>query len=364
MYDIAIIGLGPAGATLARLLDKRLRVIAIDKKYAENKEDNATGFQKPCGGLLATDAQKALSKFNLTLPKSVLVDPQIFAVRTIDTKRDLQRYYQRFYINLDRHRFDQWLISLIPPHVQLVQNAACADVRAVDGSYEVSYHEEKTLKKITAKYVVGADGAHSRVRQALFPTRPIRQYLSIQQWFPEQHANPFYSCVFDADITPSYCWSISKDGHFILGGAFPKHAAKQRFELLKEKLHARGFAFGRPLKTEACLVSVPRGLRDFCVGRGEAFLVGEAAGFISPSSLEGISYALNSARALAGILNENHADPSLRYRFKTLPLRGKLLLKYLKSPFMYQPFLRRLVMKSGLASIRVEPGPEQQPDHL
>ena len=31
-YDIAIIGLGPAGATLARLLDQKYRVIAIDKK--------------------------------------------------------------------------------------------------------------------------------------------------------------------------------------------------------------------------------------------------------------------------------------------------------------------------------------------
>ena len=60
-YDVAIIGLGPAGATAARLLDSRLRVIAIDQKQA------AGGFQKPCGGLLAPDAQKALARFDLTL---------------------------------------------------------------------------------------------------------------------------------------------------------------------------------------------------------------------------------------------------------------------------------------------------------
>jgi flavin-dependent dehydrogenase len=29
MYDIAIIGLGPAGATLARLLDKKYKVIGV-----------------------------------------------------------------------------------------------------------------------------------------------------------------------------------------------------------------------------------------------------------------------------------------------------------------------------------------------
>jgi len=71
MYDIAIIGLGPAGATFARLLDPKFRIIAIDKK----REATETSFRKPCGGLLAPDAQKALSKFNLTLPKDVLVDP-------------------------------------------------------------------------------------------------------------------------------------------------------------------------------------------------------------------------------------------------------------------------------------------------
>ena len=79
MFDIAIIGLGPAGATLARLLAPRFRVAAFDRKGRDGQ-----GFQKPCGGLLAPDAQKALARFGLTLPKTLLVDPQIFSVRTID----------------------------------------------------------------------------------------------------------------------------------------------------------------------------------------------------------------------------------------------------------------------------------------
>ena len=78
LYDIAIIGTGPAGATLARLLHPKYKIIAIDKK-----NPHGDGFQKPCGGLICTDAQKALASFDLTLPKDVLVDPQIFAVKTI-----------------------------------------------------------------------------------------------------------------------------------------------------------------------------------------------------------------------------------------------------------------------------------------
>jgi len=61
MYDIAVIGLGPAGAFFARHIDKSYKVIAIDKKSPETQG----GYHKPCGGLLAPDAQKSLSRFNL-----------------------------------------------------------------------------------------------------------------------------------------------------------------------------------------------------------------------------------------------------------------------------------------------------------
>lgn len=349
LYDIAIIGLGPAGALIARLLDKKFHIIAIDKK--STGENNA--FQKPCGGLLANDAQKALSKLNLTLPKKVLVDPQIFAVKTIDTKQKLLRFYQRFYMNLDRHKFDQWLISLIPKRVEIAENAYCTDIRKNGENYEVTFVKDRIEQKIHAKYVIGADGSHSLTRRMLFPDRKIRQYISIQQWFQEQHTTPFYSCIFDSEITDSYCWSISKDGFFILGGAFAKKNGREKFELLKKKLYEQGFSFGLPIKTEACLVSMPQGLRSFCPGKGNAFLLGEAAGFISPSSLEGISYALNSAYELANILNAGCKNPAWTYRIKSLPIRIKLLLKYFKKPFMYNSFFRKCIMKSGIKSINV-----------
>ena len=352
MYDIALIGLGPAGATAARLLGGQFRIIAIDKKSA----DDENSFRKPCGGLLATDAQKALSRFNLTLPKKLLVDPQIFAVKTLDTKQNLMRYYQRFYINLDRHKFDMWLISLIPERVEIARGASCTGIRRAGDAYEITYAQDKTERTVTARYIIGADGSNSIVRRVLFPGRKIPRYVSIQQWFAEKHQTPFYSCIFDSDITDSYCWSISKDGYFILGGAFPKSNCGRKFALLRDKLRDHGFSFGEPIKTEACLISMPRGLRDFCVGEKNAFLIGEAAGFISPSSLEGISYALNSAYELAGILNSGRGNPAWKFRMKSIPMRIKLLLKYMKSPFMYNPILRKLIMKTGFNSIDVISG--------
>ena len=130
---------------------------------------------------------------------------------------------------------------------------------------------------------------------------------------------------------------VSKDEYFIFGGAFPKENANARFELLKEKAKAFGFDFGDIIKTEICQVLRPRGIRDCHSGENGVFLIGEAAGFISPSSLEGISYALESAYILSQVFNSGSESSLLdkNYHRRTRKLRGKVFSKNLKLPFMY-----------------------------
>lgn len=118
-----------------------------------------------CGGLLAPDAQKELSRFNLTLPKRTLADPWIFSVRTLDLDSGLTRYYQRHYINLNRLEFNRYLISLILSSVKIEREAQCTVLeRTADGCFKVGYCQRGTVKTVRAKYVVGADGAAFKVR--------------------------------------------------------------------------------------------------------------------------------------------------------------------------------------------------------
>lgn len=348
-FDIAIIGGGPAGSTLARLLDGRFRVILID-----GKTDNENSFRKVCGGLLSPDAQKAFAEFDLTLPKDILVDPQIFSVRTIDLQSRRERHYQRFYMNLDRHKFDLWLESLVPERTERFFGKCRNISRGKDGSYRlVCRGNDGSERAVAADRIIGADGAGSAVRRFLYPKKKIRRYTAIQQWFAEEHSNPFYSCIFDPVTSDCCSWSISKDNLFIFGGAFAPKGCRESFERQKKRLAEYGFKFGEPLKTEACAALRPESPFDIRTGKDNAFLIGEAAGLISPSSLEGISFAVNSARILAEILNGNSSDPQKAYAARIFPMRLKIAAKLLKCPFMYFPPLRRAVMASGIGSISV-----------
>ncbi len=346
MYDIIIVGTGPAGAVLAASLDKKFSVLTIDRKRKSG------GFSKPCGGLLAPDAQKALAQLGLNLPKNVLVDPQIFSVRTIDMDNRLIKSYQRMYINLDRHKFDLWLMSEIPDNVTKVTGVV-TDIETTEKGYRVYWNEGEERKTAECRYLVGADGAKSNVRRFIKPDFRGRSYMSVQQWFREKNPTPFYSCIFDSRITDCYSWTVSKDGSFIFGGAYPKENARQLFEKQKESLAALGIKFGEPVKTEACLVLRPTGMSSFCCGKDNVFLVGEAAGFISPSSLEGISSAVISATMLAKALNGGD-NPLKKYNRSALSLKLKLSAKVMKCPFMYQPTIRKAVMKSGVMAIDVK----------
>ena len=347
-YDIIVVGAGPSGSIFVREIAKArpdLKILIIDGQQQASA--------KPCGGLLAPDAQKLLAKFDLALPRSVLEDPQIFAVQTIDIEQKLVRYYQRHYLNMNRYAFDQWLLSLIPQHADVIKGR-CVKLEKVGDIYKVVIKQTGTEIQLSTKVLVGADGGGSIVRRIFF--KPMRvQYVAIQQWFKfNGQKMPYYSCVFDSKTSESCSWTIHKGDFIIFGGAFKSKGCREAFDLQKSRLEQfLGDSFGDAIRTEACLVSSPRNAKDFCTGKENVFLLGEAAGFISASSFEGLSSAMFSGKMLADAfkLQNLSCDIQRRYKKSTLRLRHKLLLKSVKRFFLCNPFTRRMIMKSGLQSV-------------
>ena len=345
-YDIVIVGAGPAGANFARMIDpKRYRTLLID---------GSAGHDKVCGGLLSPDAQDILARYDISLPRDILASPQLFSVRTVDLANGMTRYYRRSYINVDRRRFDDFLRSLIPPQVTQLAGR-CENIRVIPAGYSLTVGG----REITCTYLVGADGASSIVRRSLFADSPIKKYIAIQQWFPAEGNAPYYSCLFDNATSTGCSWIFFKDGMLIFGGAFDNPNGRAAFEAQKQKLIAHGLVRPEtvqiPAKTEACTVLRPTWRRGIQRGAGNAFLIGEAAGLISPSSFEGISYALASAEALADAFDTGAEDAHIRrlYHRRSQKLVRKIRLRTLKRPFMYHRLLRTCVLKSGITAIHI-----------
>jgi flavin-dependent dehydrogenase len=352
MYDIVIVGAGPAGATLARLLGKRFKILIIDKRQLHDMKSKSN-FEKCCGGLLAPDAQQMLAKFGLGIPQEILVGPQLFTVRTIDIQNNIEQYYQRHYINVDREKFDKWLVSLIPSEVIVACEAVFKRFEIVNDNIKVQYIQQGKESTIYTKILVGADGAFSTVRRKLSLDLPNpKTYISIQEYYKVDSCSPYFSSIFDDDITDFYSWTIPKDDLLVLGTAvMPKDKPYEKFMELKKKLILRGFEFGPCVKRNGAYLLRPERLDQIYLGKANVALIGEAAGWISPSSAEGLSYSFRSAYALANAIQQRPDDIIAEYYRNTNRLRLNIKLKHLKSPFMYNAFLRKLAMKSGLLSM-------------
>ncbi len=354
MFDLAIIGAGPAGATLARLIGKTYKVLLVDKRsFSEAPRPFSAG--KCCGGLLAPDAQRMISELGLGLPKKVLVGPQLFVVKAIDVQQKLERHYQRHYINMDRQKFDSWLLSMVPSNVDTRINCRFKSYSTEGGFFKLKLAQGKRTYVEKTKILIGADGASSRVRfqsshGSFFP----KKYIAVQEWVESSDSLPYFMSIFDRKMTDYYCWTIPKGDYLVIGAALrPKEKTAEKFRLLKKTLRSKGFRFGKTVWREGAYILRPMKRKHLLTGKGRIAFLGEAGGWISPSSAEGISYAFRSARALAEALHTTPDGFEKRYRKKTRNLRINISLKIMKSHFIFNPFLRKMVMNSGLQSVKL-----------
>ncbi len=352
--DVLVVGGGPAGATCARLAAAAGRaVLLLDARQA--------GGRKLCGGLLNRKAQAQLDAQGLALPPEVCVAPARPALEYHDLDNRLRAVYPPGYLNIDRARFDAWLLGLA--------QAAGARVHHGARAQELSgWREPKPLTvatsigPITADYVVDASGASAFARRRL--GLPLAPRLDCLQGLVR--TSPQLECcwaVYQSARTPFFSWLIPKaDGLCYAGVGLPPgklmHQRQQRrvrFQTafpetwdalgwLLDYLGSRGYQWElAEVKPLGSPLAWPARLADARPGAGRVLICGEAAGLVSPFSGEGVSYALASgALAARCILTGGCARD---YAGALAPEFKRLKLALLQAFVGARPWLRPLGLK-------------------
>ena len=303
-YDVIIIGGGPAGASFASYLKDDVKALLLEKS-------TPTSPGKCCGGMLSHTAQEVLREQKITLPEDVIISPQPFCVRATDLETGRDRLFKRDYLNISRKGFNSYLISRIPSHVLVKEGARMVSLKKENGIFTVEYIFEGISFTATAPLVIGADGAISPTRNALTKKDVFKDYYYASLQVTLNTPVNKFGAFFQRKFTDYYGWYVPKGNETILGLAAPSHfKSNLKASLIKSKeiLENKGIiekSEGHSLEG-AIIIRPTLRMKALPHYNGAVFL-GEAGGFISPSSSEGISYALRTGKK-ASELYSKHSD--------------------------------------------------------
>ncbi|GJQ23111.1 MAG: hypothetical protein HBSAPP01_09010 [Candidatus Brocadia sapporoensis] len=301
-YDVIIVGAGPSGAAAARgLINGGLKVLVIEKKKLPR--------YKICSGIIFKKSQEITKKYFGQIPHSAYAAPNFLkGVRFWDNNE----YFTDWPFSKDgngapniwRSEYDYWLIKNSGAEV-----LDCWNVTGfTDSNHHVSlecYHTNRNEKKeIKCKYLISAEGSQSLIRSRLDPPfeKSLKWFIAYQNYYEGySDIDPyFYHGFLNSQYGDVYAWFSMKDGLQVFGTAV-KMGNKLSFcldhytKMLENKF---GLRLTKLIRKTACLGNDMCTTDRFYLGKGNVFLVGEAAGFLNAFG-EGISCALSTGLSAA-----------------------------------------------------------------
>jgi geranylgeranyl reductase len=319
MYDIIIVGGGPAGAMAGKYLaNGEQKVLLLQKDFS---------FKKPCGGGIRMDA---FDEFNI---HKDLIRNQVNEIILETKKRKIEVDISHVPLAIvDRIEFDEALRQDARDVGVEILEAKVSTVKVLEESVRV-VAEDITYE---AKYLIAADGVLSLVRKQLkaeVVPKSLTHYSDVSSLVTNKCH--FY---FGPTLTNrAYAWRFPYEGGTDVGTFSSKNGKNFILNLFKflniEKNNKiKGYnipSWDKPLFFE-----------------NRVFYVGDAAGQVMPFTYEGIYYAMKSAKILASVINEKCDFTEYEKRWNELYFKKFTALKKLQRIFLMNNFMIHMMMKT------------------
>jgi flavin-dependent dehydrogenase len=315
-YDVIIIGAGLAGLHCARLLGRRdLRVLLVDRKDCLDTSIHTTGIF----------VRRTLEDFDL--PEDCL-GPAVRHVTLYSPARrrmELVSPHDEFRVGKMGRLYTRYLDQCLLAGVAWLPGTRYAGHRQgknhLPGKSHLfvrldSNHSGHSSRWVAARYLVGADGANSRVACDLQLERNREWIVGVEDVLTDVPLDgpPRLHCFLDPAIAPGYLAWIANDGedtHIGVGGYPAMFEPVQALEKFKATL--KGIVDLRKAKhVERRGGRIPVGgvLRNISSTQG--LLVGDAAGAVSPLTAGGLDPCMRlstlAAKVIADYLEIGNAD--------------------------------------------------------
>ena len=299
-YDVVIVGAGPGGLKAAETLAK------FGKKVLVLEKNSVVG-PKVCAGGLTTKDENLIDKSLIQRSFNSIIVRSNYQNIIIKDKKP-------FVYTTNRKDLGQWQLKRA--------EKAGAEVRI--NSNVIRINENSVFvngNKISFNYLIGADGSNSIVRK--YVGLKSEKIIMAMQYIIEENFKDMELIVDVEKFSLGYAWIFPYSGYASIGcGTELRH---MKTSLFKENFHKwleRRKINYKNAKFEAFLINY-----DF---RGfefkNKFLIGDAAGFTSGLTGEGIYSAMLSGEEIAiKIINKNYSYEKLKEYLKLKSLHEKIL---------------------------------------
>jgi geranylgeranyl reductase len=294
LYDVAIVGGGPSGATAATDLARAGRsVVLLDR----------AGRIKPCGGAIPPRAIR-----DFAIPPSQIVARVNCARMVAPSETSVDMPIEDGYVGMvDREHFDEWLRErAAETGATRITGTFESLSRDADGTARLHYRAKDgdAPASVRARMVIGADGAISNLARAAMPEmkRPPFVFAYHEIVRAPQVANERYEprrcdVVYQGRISPDFYGWVFPHGETASIGTGSAHKGFSLKDAVARLRADTGLDGVETIRREGAPIPM-KPLKRWDNGR-DVILAGDAAGVVAPASGEGIYYAMLCGR-LAG----------------------------------------------------------------